>query len=105
MTIRPRGDVDPTGALHARLGQPFPLELPSHPTTGYEWTLETGGSVRVAERSFRPGGPGLGGGGADRFLLEPRELGTFRLEFRYRRPWDGHVAETREYVLKVAPGE
>ena len=91
-------------SLRARLHRPFELELPSNPTTGYAWTIETAGPVRVAERSFRPAGPGLGGGGTDRFVLEGQELGTFTLVCRYRRDWDGHVAEAREYVLTVAPG-
>ena len=71
----------------ATVGEPFEVELPERPTTGYRWRLEpVPEDVEILDAPFSPPPPGkLGAAGVRRFVLRATRPGVLELCFRSAR--------------------
>jgi predicted secreted protein len=90
-------------SVSARAGQPFTLELSENPTTGFLWQLDAGAPLSILSREFVASGPQPGAGGVRVFTIESPVAGTFVVDARLRRPWQGNspAIEHKQYVVTV----
>jgi predicted secreted protein len=91
----------------ATVGEPFEVELPERPPTGYQWRLEpVPEGVEILEAPFSPPPPGkLGAAGLRRFVLRATRPGVLDLCFRSARWWreDAPVEQSVEVRVRALP--
>lgn len=79
-----------THAAEARVGDIVVISMAENPTTGFLWhqvsRLPTG--VVEQESEFSPGGPGVGAGGARRFVFSSDRVARAELDFHLSRSWE-----------------
>jgi predicted secreted protein len=92
------GDV---GRIEARVGEPFAVRLPGHPTAGYRWTVTAPADRIRAHEGARDPAPGrnVGAASAQRFIVEPLAPGPATIELTYKRPWESQPAH--RHVIHV----
>ena len=90
--------------VNARVGEPFTIELPSSPTTGYRWEgPQASGDVELLDERFdvpfdaQPGDPSV-----QRFQLVARTVGRLTLTFTLKRSWESEGVDTRVVEVDVA---
>jgi predicted secreted protein len=89
-------------AIQVGPGDSFILELPSAPTTGYAWTLQSSGSkLHLVDESFEAASERMGAGGLQRFEFQAKEAGKVTLKFAHGRPWESEPDETHEVTVTV----
>ncbi|HEU0013982.1 MAG TPA: protease inhibitor I42 family protein, partial [Longimicrobium sp.] len=101
-----------SGSSHSLApGDTLKVELPSNPSTGYEWVIERLDTAVIALRratftpneAARAGNDGAGGTATWRFAA--RSPGSTRLLMRYQRPWERLPADSFALSLTVTPAE
>ncbi len=83
-------------------GQSVGIELQTNPSTGYSWKVDADRGLKVIVTdtvNTRPGVPGAPSVVTYRVVAAKR--GTYRLTFRYMRPWEGKAVRTLAYILRV----
>jgi predicted secreted protein len=90
--------------MNARVGEPFTVELPSSPTTGYRWEgPEASGDIELLDHGFevppdaQPGGPSV-----QRFQFVARTAGRLTLTFTLKRSWEAEGVDTRVVEVDVS---
>lgn len=88
-------------------GASFRIELPSNPTTGYDWQIEkidkkhcyvlTSGFIPASNKNL------VGAGGLKWWEIKAVKKGITKIKIRYVRPWekDKKPAETFEIKLSI----
>ena len=92
------------GQVAATVGDRIRVVLPVQTGTGYTWQLAPDGTAALVAAgrmvqpapSARPGAPG-----AMAFLLDAARVGTQRLQFQYRRPWERTQPPARTFAVTV----
>ena len=89
---------DPGTPLSAKAGGMFAIGLPSNPTTGFVWRMDTPpdssvaellGAVYVAPGSSSPGSPPIAGaGGRECWIFSAVAAGQTTMTLDYLRPFD-----------------
>lgn len=91
----------------ATVGEPFEVELPERPTSGYQWRLEpVPEDVEILDAPFSPPPPGkLGAAGLRRFVLRATRPGLLELCFRSARWWteEAPVEQAVEVCVRARP--
>lgn len=84
-------------------GETFTVWLAANDTTGYVWSSETPGGIRVVNRNYIILGTALGAPGWQVYKLRASAEGTKTLRFSYQRPWEKHnpPARTLDVTLEV----
>lgn len=87
----------------AEVGKTFDIRLEGSPTTGYRWEVrpDPTAPVELVDQGIEPDVQRVGGSAAYRFTFRARRPGSARLEFVYRRPWEAHPREHREFDVLV----
>jgi len=90
--------------VKATAGQPFTIELPSTPTTGYRWeAAQTGGDVEVLEEHFDVAADAQpGDSGVQRFRLVAHEVGHLTVTFILKRSWEADGVDQHTVDVDVA---
>lgn len=86
------------------VGQRFTLDLPSNPTTGFDWQVEfPPDRLRLERRKYARGSDRIGAGGTTTFTLGATAPGTATVRFRYLRIWEGHAVDERVVHVRITP--
>ena len=95
------GPGDTGRTLQVAPGTELLIELPSNPSTGYEWTYTIeGDALTVLEDEFIQGTPAEPGTpGTRRLRVEVN--GDGRIAMDYRRPWETEREPEREFNVSV----
>ena len=80
------------------------LEIPSNPSTGYDWRLKIAGeSIELTSYEYVHGESDLtGSGGTAIYVFESLKPGEVSLVFENRRGWEEEVIEVLEYDIAVS---
>ena len=73
------------------------LELESNPTTGYSWRVEQNPEIFDIETDYVENSSdteAVGVGGAETFILTPKEEGETEVAFYYERSWEEDTPAT-----------
>ena len=90
--------------ISARAGETFIVELEGNPTTGYQWELsESDEQFRMVEKDYGQPGAGIGAATKERFVIKALEPGSTEMIFKYKRPWETEVLETKTFRLRIKP--
>ena len=101
-------DVPLTGAnsgkpMALRRGQAASVELQTNASTGYSWKVDADRGISVtlvATVATRPGM--VGAPSVATYRVVGTKRGTYRIVFRYMRPWEGKAARTLTYIVRIA---
>ena len=107
VAVAARADIPLTGANSGkattlRRGQSARVELQTNASTGYTWKVDAdrGSSVTlVTTVATRPGLVGAPSVATYRVIGTRR--GTYRIVFRYMRPWEGKAVRTLTYLVRI----
>ncbi len=97
-------EKDDGNAVLATVGQMLVIQLPSNPTTGYQWVLpwDLGPLVRWQTRCRKATG---GAGGTETFKFFAKDTGTVTLTLDYRRPWENDPPlRSFTVTVNITPG-
>lgn len=98
-------ESDSERMIEVESGQRVFVVLGSNRTTGYDWALETSGSLltRLGDPAYVRGAAPLGEGGTTIWPFVARGTGKQELRFRFRRPSGpvSAVAKTLTYTIMV----
>ena len=98
------GEVHTGKVYFVKKGQPFRVELPANPTTGYNWYVadmdDNYFKIRGSGYNAQKHG-GLGSGGTSYWMLTPLKEGFSSIRFLYYRPWEGKDKAVDEYRIRV----
>jgi inhibitor of cysteine peptidase len=88
------------------VGEPFSLELPGNPATGFSWEIENMPPFlsQVGEPKYEPSAEGASRVGAGGFYLwefAATTAGEGEVSLVYRRPWEKDVAPASRFVRNV----
>jgi inhibitor of cysteine peptidase len=86
------------------VGQKLVLQLQSNPSTGYSWSLaenETRVLVGLGKPTYRARGTLPGSGGVETWTLRAAKIGSERLKFEYRRPWEKQLPPAKTLLFLV----
>jgi inhibitor of cysteine peptidase len=90
--------------VQVRAGARLIVELPSNPSTGYEWTVtRTDRTFGYPETQFVPGDGATGSGGLSQLIWTTSAMmaGSHEFELEYRRPWELDVPPASSFTLRV----
>lgn len=90
------------------LNKPFHIKLKANPSTGYKWGASYDNSfLKLLKESHQrdPSKPKnyVGVGGVTTFTFRPIRKGETSINFRYKRPWEKEVAETKTFRIIISP--
>jgi predicted secreted protein len=95
------GDSD-TKIVKIRAGQTEIISLPSNPTTGYKWHMQScSAPLKCRELPLKRTLGGIGAGGWQRFEIGSEEKGEYEISFILKRHWEGEPKETRTLRIIV----
>ena len=105
--IAAQADVSLTGAnsgkpMTLRRGQPASVELQTNASTGYAWKVDADRGIDVtlvATVATRPGM--VGAPSVATYRVVGAKRGTYRIVFRYMRPWEGKAVRTLTYLIRI----
>lgn len=86
------------------VGQKLVLKLQSNPSTGYRWSLaesETPVLVSLGKPSYQARAALPGSGGVETWTLRAAKIGSERLKFEYRRPWETQLPPAKTLRFRV----
>ncbi|MBM3152525.1 MAG: protease inhibitor I42 family protein [Chloroflexi bacterium] len=103
-------DVDDSGgSVSIAMGQTLVIELPSNPTTGYSWFIESIDEAVVrqeGEATYSPvgGEPNLvGGGGVETWRFTPVAAGACTLTLAYLRVFEDNSTQDTFTIQVTVP--
>ena len=107
LAIAAPADLPLTGAnsnepMTLRRGQSASVELQTNASTGYSWKVDADRGISVslvATVATRPGMVGAPSVATYRVIGTRR--GTYRIVFRYMRPWEGKAVRTLTYQVRI----
>ncbi len=90
------------------LNKPFHIKLEANPSTGYKWGASYDRSfLKLLTESHQrdPSKPKnyVGVGGITTFTFRPIKSGETSINFKYKRPWEKEVAETKTFRIIISP--
>lgn len=89
-------------------GQPFRVELPENPTTGYNWyvTEMDESRFRVASSGYNvPPNGQIGTGGTGYFEIIPLTEGPGTIHLQYFRSWEGSDKAVDDFKVRIMTTE
>jgi len=85
-----------------RRGQSARVELQTNASTGYTWKIDADRGISVtlvATVATRPGM--VGAPSIATYRVVGTRRGTYRIVFRYMRPWEGKAVRTLTYIVRI----
>jgi len=85
-----------------RRGQPASVELQTNASTGYTWKVDADRGIRVTLVAMVATRPGMvGAPSVATYRVIGTRRGTYRIVFRYMRPWEGKAVRTSTYIVRI----
>lgn len=98
----------PEELISLKRGNSTIISLPSNPTTGYSWSLNSKNTrntiVGIKELPYKPDNTGLiGSGGVQSWEVTGKKRGNAHIRFDYKRPWEKGVApaKIKRYLFTI----
>jgi len=89
--------------IQAKVSEPFIIELECNPTTGYQWRLTLDeSSVKLVDQHYQTAGGGFGGGGLERFVLQPIKGGKTSIRAAYKRQWETTPLQQQDFLVRIS---
>lgn len=90
--------------LTARVGEIVTIDVPSTPSTGYQWTLPVlPDGVELVDTGFTlPRADELGGSGVQHFRVKATKAGTFDVVLVLGRAWEKDSVDTNTVRLEAS---
>lgn len=87
-------------------GTEIAIELPSNPTTGFDWYIEklpenlepAGAKTYVSSKTDKNV---VGAGGTTKFTFKAVKSGEGTLVLIYKRHWEGVTSESKKFEIKI----
>lgn len=85
-----------------RRGQAAVVELQTNASTGYTWKVDAEAGIQVTLASTMPTRPGMvGAPSVATYRITGTKRGTYRIVFRYLRPWENKAVRTLTYRVRI----
>jgi inhibitor of cysteine peptidase len=99
-------ETDNGGQVTLDTGQTLVISLPSNPTTGYSWEVETIDAAVLSQTGepeyvSEAEGDVVGAGGTETFRFEAEASGTLQLTLIYHRPFEEGVDPIDTFTVTV----
>ena len=107
VAVAARADIPLTGANSGkattlRRGQSAHVELQTNASTGYTWKVDADRAISVTLVTTIATRPGLvGAPSVATYRVIGTRRGTYRIVFRYMRPWEGKAVRTLTYLVRI----
>jgi len=107
VAVAARADIPLTGANSGkattlRRGQSARVELQTNASTGYTWKVDADRAISVTLVTTIATRPGLvGAPSVATYRVIGTRRGTYRIVFRYMRPWEGKAVRTLTYLVRI----
>jgi len=107
VAIAAPADIPLTGANSGkattlRRGQSAHVELQTNASTGYTWKVDADRGISVTLVTTVATRPGLvGAPSVATYRVIGTRRGTYRIVFRYMRPWEGKAVRTLTYLVRI----
>lgn len=93
--------------VHLSVGQPFTLTLPSNPSTGYRWKVQSNAAEVLTplgpEVYSNPEAGGMvGSAGQSTWRFRARQAGEAHLLLVYQQPWDAQAAPAETFDCQLS---
>lgn len=89
-------------AMTLRRGQPARVELQTNASTGYTWNVDADRGISVTLVATVPSRPAMvGAPSVATYRIVGARRGTYRIVFRYMRPWEGKAVRTVRYTVRI----
>lgn len=83
-------------------GQPGSVDLQTNASTGYTWKVDAPRGIAVTLDKTVPTRPGMAGAPSlVTYRIVGNKRGTYRVVFRYLRPWEGIAIRTLIYRVRI----
>jgi inhibitor of cysteine peptidase len=99
------GEGDAGHTIKVNADQHVVVQLPSNPTTGYEWSVaDLGGLEQVGKATYKASETSgvVGSGGTQSFTFTGHKRGSGQLTLEYRRPWEKGTPAARTWTVTVS---
>ncbi len=86
---------------------PFQVNLPGNPTTGYAWYLLPYDETvveQLGEPAYKVNDDKIGSGGLYSYHFKTTGSGATNLYFQYKRKWDTVSAPSRSFEVRIVSG-
>lgn len=98
----PSAVVGPATAITLHRGEPGSVELQTNASTGYGWKVDADRGIDVTLIKTIPTRPGMvGAPSIATYRILGRKRGSYRIVFRYMRPWEGKAVRTLRYRVRI----
>ncbi len=101
-------EINPTKVnnTYVTSGKLVEIKLEGNPTTGYNWdyNVNTNEVIKEESKDYKSDAAGLsieGAGGIYTWKFLGIKEGTTKVVFKYSRPWENEVLETKTYIFTV----
>lgn len=89
-------------ATTLRRGQSARVELQTNASTGYTWKVDADRGIGVTLVTTAATRPGMvGAPSVATYRVVGTRRGTYRIVFRYMRPWEGKAVRTLTYIVRI----
>ncbi len=98
----PLAGANSSKATTLRRGQSARVELQTNASTGYTWKVDADRGVSVTLVTTVATRPGMvGAPSLATYRIIGTRRGTYRIVFRYMRPWEGKAVRTLTYIVRI----
>jgi predicted secreted protein len=86
-----------------KLGEPFDIELPETPGSGFRWQMTSNGApaVHLSGEDFQPSG-GVGGQGIRKWHFQAIAAGASEISMELRRPWESAAPPAQSFTQRLS---
>ena len=85
--------------VRVRVGEPFEIQLPENPSTGFRWHVVSVGTLSVVNDSFMAGSTRIGSAGIRKIQLVANTDDDSIITLTHKRAWEPHAID--EFNLHV----
>jgi len=89
------------GSANVTAGEPFRVELPENPTTGFTWHLQDTPTTRLLSDTSATSGTEFGRGGMRQWTLEATQAGSATLTMELRRGGQVQPSDTFQVTVNA----
>lgn len=85
-----------------RRGQVATVDLQTNASTGYSWKVDAEAGIQVTLGKTVATRPGMvGAPSVATYKVTGTKRGTYRIVFRYMRPWENKAVRTLTYIVRI----